>query len=211
MMEKPVIVIGSGGHARVLLDALLFGGRKILGMTESDEGRWGSTVWDVPVLGGDDIILSYGVNEIELVNGLGSIGSTEKRKRIFEDFASKGYRFAKVLHPSAILSPRASLEEGVQVLSGSIVNSGVRIGADSIVNTGASLDHDVRVGEHVHIAPGVTVCGGVTIGRETHIGAGANIIQGISIGCNAVIGAGSVVIRSMADNVKAYGVPAKEV
>lgn len=211
-MEKPVIVIGSGGHAKVLLDALLLSGREIIGMTEFDKDKWGSSVWDVPVLGGDDIILSYGVNEIELVNGIGSIGSTEKRKNVFEYFVCKGYKFAKVIHPSAIISPRAFLADGVQVLAGGIVNPGVRIGADSIVNTRASLDHDVQVGTHVHIAPGVTISGGVIIGTGTHIGTGANVIQGISIGRNNVIGAGALVTRNIADdNVKAYGVPAKEV
>ena len=208
---KSVMIIGAGGHARVLLDALLCSGRKVIGLTEFDKKKWGSLVNGVPVLGGDEVIFSYGRDEIELVNGMGSVASVAKRKDIFESFKNKAYLFSNVMHPSAVVSPNVVLADGVQLLPGCIVNTGVFIGDNSIINTRASIDHDVSIGRHVHIAPGVTISGGVTIDDCTHIGTGATVIQGVHIGSHVLIGAGAVVVKDIPDNCKAYGVPAREV
>lgn len=208
---KPVIIIGAGGHARVMLDALLCNNRDVIGLTDFDKSKWGCLIDGVPVLGGDEIVFLRGKDEIELVNGIGSIASTAKRKDIFEIFTYKGYSFSNVIHPSAIVSPRATLANGIQLLSGCIVNTGACIGDDSMVNTRASIDHDVHIGKHVHIAPGVTISGGVIIGDCTHIGTGATVIQGVHIGSNVIIGAGAVVVKDIPDNCKAYGVPAREI
>lgn len=208
---KPVIIVGAGGHAKVLLDALLCSERKVIGLTDFDKQKWESLVNGVPVLGGDEVVFSYSIDEIELVNGMGSVGSMDKRKNIYEYFKSKAYLFSNVIHPSAIVSSNAVLANGVQLLPGCIVNTGALIGDNSIVNTRASIDHDVSIGSHVHIAPGVTISGGVTIGDCTHIGTGATVIQGVHIGSNVLIGAGAVVVKDIPDNCKAYGVPAREV
>lgn len=208
---KPVIIVGAGGHAKVLLDALLCSERKVIGLTDFDKQKWESLVNGVPVLGGDEVVFSYSIDEIELVNGMGSVGSMDKRKNIYEYFKSKAYLFSNVIHPSAIVSSNAVLANGVQLLPGCIVNTGAFIGDNSIVNTRASIDHDVSIGSHVHIAPGVTISGGVTIGDCTHIGTGATVIQGVHIGSNVLIGAGTVVVKDIPDNCKAYGVPAREV
>lgn len=208
---KPVIIVGAGGHAKVLLDALLCSERKVIGLTDFDKQKWESLVNGVPVLGGDEVVFSYSIDEIELVNGMGSVGSMDKRKNIYEYFKSKAYLFSNVIHPSAIVSSNAVLANGVQLLPGCIVNTGAFIGDNSIVNTRASIDHDVSIGSHVHIAPGVTISGGVTIGDCTHIGTGATVIQGVHIGSHVLIGAGAVVVKDIPDNCKAYGVPAREV
>lgn len=208
---KPVIILGAGGHAKVLLDALLSSERKVIGLTDFDKKKWGSLVNGVPVLGGDEVVFSYNTDEIELVNGMGSVGSMDKRKNIFESFKNKAYLFSNVIHPSAVVSSNAVLANGVQMLPGCIVNTGVFIGDNSIINTRASVDHDVSIGNHVHIAPGVTISGGVSIGDCTHIGTGATVIQGVHIGSNVLIGAGAVVVKDIPDNCKAYGVPAREV
>ena len=208
---KPVIIIGAGGHARVMLDALLCSNRDVVGFTDCDESKWGCLIDGIPILGGDEAVFLREKDKIELVNGMGSIGSTEKRKAIFESFARKGYAFSNVIHPSAIVSLRAMLGTGVQLLPGCVVNTGACIGDDSIANTRASIDHDVSIGRHVHIAPGATISGGVAIGDCTHIGTGATVIQGVRIGSNVIVGAGAVVVRDIPDNCKAYGVPAREV
>ena len=210
-MDRPIIIIGAGVHAKVLLDALLLSGRKVLGLTEFDNSKWDTSIWGIPVLGNDDCINKYNSEEIELVNGMGSVGSMEKRYNIFSFFKEKGYTFAKVIHPGALISPYSEILEGAQLLAGCVVNPGAVIGNNSIINTRASIDHDVRIGDHVHIAPGATVSGGVTIGDNVHVGTGASIIQSVSVGDNSLIAAGSVVISNVMAGAKVYGVPAKEV
>ncbi|WP_019123265.1 acetyltransferase [Brevibacillus massiliensis] len=210
MKNMPVIVLGGGGHAKVLIDTLLQQSVDILGFTDltmpSEEKILG-----VRYLGPDSIIYGYSTDSIMLVNGLGSIGAVSRRKHLFCEFKKRGYSFMNVVHPSAVVSPSAVLSEGVQIMAGGVIQSGSTIGENSIVNTKGSVDHDCIIGAHVHLAPGVTLCGGVKIGDEVHIGAGATVIQNIDIGRKSVIGAGALVLKNVPEKVTVYGIPAREV
>lgn len=207
-MNKPVILIGNGGHASVLTDILLQENRSIIGFTapEKQKNRFG-----FPYLGDDQIIDSYNSDDIELVLGLGSINVTHVRADIFNEFKQKGYRFASIIHRSAVVSPFSILGEGVQLLGGTVTEAFSEIADNTIVNTSTSINHDCRIGKHCHISPGSTLSGGVIVGEKTHIGTGATVIQYVEIGSQVLIGAGSLILHSIKDNSKAFGVPAKEV
>ena len=206
-MDKPVIIIGAGGHARVLFDCLRLQGVNVLGMLDKAGTENGN--FDLPIIGDDSAISEYPSDTVELVNGLGSVGNMNLRTSIFSRFKKLGYRFRSVIHPSAMIAHDCELGEGVQVLAGAVINTGTKIAADTIVNTGAIVDHECIVGSHVHIAPGCTLSGGIHIGDGTHIGTGATIIQGISIGNRALVAAGAVVVKNVPDGEKVMGVPAK--
>jgi len=208
-MRPPIIVIGGGGHAKVLIDALRLQSPNLLGYT--DPALSMQDYQGVCHLGDDHIIEKYLPSEILLVNAIGSISWTSLRRQIFEKFKKMGYSFASVIHPSSVISPGASLSEGVQVMAGAIVQTGCHVGINTIINTRVSLDHDCMVGSHVHIAPGVTLSGGVHIEDDVHIGTGTTVIQQIRIHNKSVIGAGSLVIRNVPAHRTVYGVPAKEV
>lgn len=210
IVDKPVLVIGGGGHAKVLINCLLLTQKNILGILEQDPCKIGQVTLGVPVIGTDDVVFTYKPNEILLVNGLGSTGLTTIRTKIFGRFKDRGYSFASVVHPSAVISANVMLGEGVQIMAGAIIQPGCCIGADSIINTRASVDHDCCIGEHVHIAPGVILSGGVTIKPQTHLGTGVIVIQNIEIGSGCVVSAGAVVTRNVRSGVKVQGVPAIE-
>lgn len=201
----PVIMLGSGGHAKVLSDALRAIGVSISGMvdpyfTESNE------FWQkIPVIGSDDDLLKIKSSGITLVNGVGCIPPNTTRKRLYALYKSKGFQFFSVVHPSAILGSGLKLGEGVQLMSGVIVQADTRIGNNSIINTRSSIDHDCMIGSDVHIAPGVVISGGVSIGNDVHIGPGAIIVQGISIGQGAIVGAGTVVTKDVPEYHKLLG------
>ncbi len=205
-MNRPVILLGGGGHARVLADGLLAAGKELAGyVAPADQGgllagiRW---------LGDDPWLLNQPPDAYALVNGLGSVAQADPRRRLFEDFRAAGFRFAQVVHPHALVSPSAALGEGCQVLPGAIVNTGARVGENTIVNTGAVVEHDCELGDHAHIAPGSVICGDSRIGHGVHVGAGAVIIQGIEIGSGAIIAAGAVVTRKVEPLTLVAGVPA---
>lgn len=208
-LEKPVIIIGNGGHAKVLVDCLRLKNVNIIGMLDKCPSS-GIEVTDIPILGDDCAIFDYPSDAVELVSGIGSIGNTGLRTDIFNRFKNLGYSFRSVIHPNAIVSENCYLGEGIQIMAGAVINTGTQIAADTIVNTGAVIDHDCKIGSHVHIAPGVTISGGVRIGDGSHIGTGATIIQGVTIGERALIAAGAVVISDIASGSKVVGVPAKE-
>jgi UDP-perosamine 4-acetyltransferase len=208
-MRKPVIVIGGGGHARVLISTILLEGRTVLGFTDPDEKN--VKVMGVERLGDDGEILRYRVDEVCLVNGIGFLKSASPRKQIYERFRQQGYEFESVVHPSAVIAPDVEIADGVQIMAGAVVQCGSRLGANSIVNTRAGLDHDCEIGPHAHIAPGVTLSGEVHVGEGACIGTGASIIQGVVIGANSFVGAGAVVLQDVLPGATVMGVPARVV
>jgi len=200
------IILGSGGHARVLMDIVKSSTTwAILGYTDVALGELG----DVPYLGNDFVLETYLDKGILLINGIGSIESPRKRREIYKRLSQAGYRFANITQTNAAVSKRTSIREGVQIIGASVIQTGTEIGENCIINTSAIIDHDCTIGAHTHIAPGVVLSGGVRIGEECHIGTGSVVIQGITIGDGALIGAGSLVISDIPSGVKAYGSPAK--
>jgi len=205
----PIIVIGSGGHAKVVIDALLNEGRNVIGITDSDPARNGSEVLGIPIIGDDAVLETYKSSGIELALGIGTVQAKSPRQKIFAGFKIRDFNFATVIHPSAIIGHEVKIGEGAQILSGAIIHPGTNIGAGAIVNFGALIDHDCVIGEFAHIAPGVTLSGNTKIGDGAHIGTGASVIQGISIGTHSLVAAGATVVRDVNDNKRVAGVPAK--
>ncbi len=210
-MKRPVIVIGAGGHARVMVEALKRCSMTVIGATDIAPEKKGTSIADVPVIGDDSAVAGYGPGDVVLANGVGSTGLPNERRRIFEGFKKKGYSFASVVHPSAVVSSDVSILEGAEVMAGAVIQPGCSIGRNAIINTSASIDHDSVIGDHVHVAPGATLSGGVRVGDATHIGAGAVVIQGIRIGSGCVVAAGALVVRDVPDGSTVMGAPAKEV
>ncbi len=194
MRAKPLILLGTGGHAKVVAEALRLSGREILGVTDPNSSP-GSNFFGVRVLGGDEAIYDYSPEEVELVNGVGALPGKVQRWEIGEQMRRRGYRFASVIHPSAVIAKDVELSEGTQVMAGAVIQPSVKIGVDTIVNTGVCIDHDCKIGANCHLAPGVVLSGGVNVGDYVHLGTAASVIQYMSIGCRAIVAAGSVVYK----------------
>lgn len=208
-MSKPVIIIGGGGHAKVLAEALLRVDQKILGFTDPDAS---ATLFEgIPHLGTDAIIFDHRPEDILLVNGLGSVGDNSARQAIFSTFTAKAYRFAQVIHPNAIVSSiDVETGQGCQILAGAVINPGARLSDNVLINSRVVVEHDCQIGEHVHVSPGAVICGDCTVGEMAYIGASATLKQGVSIGDGAVIAAGAVVIHDVPSHTLMVGVPAQE-
>ena len=209
-MNMPVIILGSGGHAKVLINTLQSSFQAIAGIVDLDPALAGTKFCDVPVLGDDNVINGFRPSCIRLVIGIGSIGLPGRREQLYERYKLLGYSFATVVHPSAIVASDSIIGEGTQVMAGAVIQPGCNIGANCIINTSSSVDHDCIIGDHVHIAPGVTLSGGVNVNERVHIGTGATVIQGISVGRASLIAAGAVVTRNVIAETMVRGVPARE-
>lgn len=209
MTDRPVIVIGAGGHGQVVADALQAAGRRVLGFTAAAP-RTDDSFAGLPVLGDDDwLSLDAGY---DLANGIGGTGASPSaglRRGVQERLEAVGFRFVDVRHPTATVSPVACLGPGVQLLARCVVQTGARIGPGTIVNTGAIVEHGCRVGAFTHCATGSVLCGDVVIGDDGHIGAGAIIRQGVVLENGVVVGAGAVVLQSGAGTGHLVGVPAR--
>lgn len=196
-MNKSCVVIGGGGHARVLMDALLLSGFEIQGFTDVVSKQISLHGRKIPYLGTDEEYFekSRRINS-PLVNGVGSVGNPEIRREIFKRFKSAGYSFLTVIHPSAIVARDVSFGEGVQIMAGAVIQTSAVLGNNVIINTRASVDHDCRIEDHVHVAPGAVLSGNVTVGDSAHIGTGACIVQGIHILAGTLVKAGRLVSHS---------------
>ncbi len=211
MYLKRIIILGSGGHARVLISLIRAADRyEISGILDPGLKRE-AMVLDVPVLGGDDLLSRQIKEGITLACiGVGSVGDNSKRARLYKTVKEIGFSVPCQIHPQAIVKENeVNLSEGVQVMAGVIIQSGSFVRENTIINTGSIVEHDCVIGKHVHICPGAVISGGVIIGDSTFIGAGATIIQGIKIGDNSVVAAGAVVVNDVGDGLKVKGVPAE--
>jgi sugar O-acyltransferase (sialic acid O-acetyltransferase NeuD family) len=208
-LDRPILIVGAGGHAKVVASTLRRLDAEVMGLVDANAELHGTRVLGILVLGGDEWVMGRDPKSLLLVNGIGSVGRPGLRRDLFLRLKAKGFTFASLVDPTAIVAEEVALDEGAQVLAGAILQPGVRIGANSIVNTRASVDHDCRIGAHVHVAPGAVLSGSVTVGDFAHIGTGASIKQGVRIGSGAVVGIGAAVTRDVAPDSTVTGVPAR--
>ncbi len=207
---KKLIIIGGGGHARVLIDLIKISGQfEIIGVLDS-KTELDSPDPGISVLGNDDLLpelYSEGIKNACIA--IGSIKENSKRRILYEKVKQLGFAVPFLVHPGAIVSENVKLSEAIQIMAGAIIQAGTKIGENTIINTGAIVDHDCKIGRHVHVGPGVVMSGGVTVNDDSFIGAGSTIIQGIKIGKGVTIAAGSVVVRDVSDGYMVKGVPAR--
>ncbi len=196
-----LVICGTGGHARILADILIKTDRKILGFITEDRSQI-DPIFNIKILGDDSYLTNFSNQEVLLVNGIGSLPGDDIRYKFAKRMRKLGFSFASVVHLSSIIGEEVVLGEGVQLMAGAILQNNVRIGADTIVNTRASIDHDSRIGRDCHISPGVICCGGVNVSNGVHIGAGSIVIQNISIGENSIIAAGSTIFKDVSPGEK---------
>jgi UDP-perosamine 4-acetyltransferase len=208
-MEK-IVLLGGGGHAKVVIDLInACGSYEIVGIADAQLAAKVS-ISGVTVLGNDSVLPElYRKGIKNACIAVGSVKDNSNRKTLYEKVKREGFSIPALVHPSAIISGKSRISEGVQVMAGAIVQTSSSIGENTIINTGAIVEHDCAVGSHVHICPGATLSGGCLIGEGAFIGVGATVMQGIKIGSNSIVSAGAVVINDVPDNAKVIGVPAK--
>lgn len=203
-----IVVIGMGGHAKVIIDLIRSIDRfELYGAVDNRKSPPAS--YGVPVLGGDEVLpdlLAAGIQHLAI-----AVGDNARRMALSHAAVEMGFNLPALVAPSAYVAPTASLGSGAVVFANSVVQSDAVIGSMSIVNSGAIVEHDCKVGDAAHVAPGAILCGGVSVGRLSLIGAGARIPPGLTIAEETTIGAGAVVTGSIAVKGLYVGVPAKAI
>jgi UDP-perosamine 4-acetyltransferase len=199
--DMALVICGTGGHARILADILIKTDRKILGFITEDRSQI-DPIFNIKILGDDSYLTNFSNQEVLLVNGIGSLPGNDLRYKFAKKMRKIGFSFASVIHLSSIIGEEVVLDEGVQLMAGTVIQNNVRIGADTIINTRASVDHDSIIGRDCHISPGVICCGGVNVSNGVHIGAGSIVIQNISVGEKSIIAAGSTIFKDVSPGEK---------
>jgi sugar O-acyltransferase (sialic acid O-acetyltransferase NeuD family) len=205
-MPTELLVIGGGGHAKVVIDIAQSSGWSIAGVLDDAPGAAGQRVMGHRILGGTDLLRGLSDSGRAFVI---AIGSNSVRQRLQEIWTKAGLISATLVHPSAVVASSAILQDGTVVMAGAIVNPEARVGRGVILNTASVVEHDCVIGDYCHVAPGASLCGGVTVGARSLVGVGASVTPGITIGSDCVIGAGAAVVADVPDQGRFAGVPAR--
>lgn len=202
-----VVLIGGGGHARVIADIIETAGEyRIAGFT-SGEGIGAPPLLGYPCLGGDDAL--GGICTGGVAYAFIAIGDNARRRACTATALAAGFELCNAISPHAVVSRHAAIGIGAAIMPGAVINAGARIGDGVIVNTNASIDHDCAIGDFAHVCPGCALAGCVTVGEESLLGTGCRVVPGVTIGRESQVGSGSVVTRDIASHTVALGVPAR--
>lgn len=203
MSRRDIVIIGAGGHAKVVISTLFELNFKIVGILDDDPNKWNQKYFNVPIIGPIEL-LKTGNYELGIV----AIGDNKIRNEIVNKYGNF-CKWISIIHPFSSVHPSVQIGEGSVIFAGVVIQPDVIIGKHVIVNTSASIDHDCNIEDFVHIAPGCHLAGGVYVGEGSLIGIGSSIIPYKKVGKWSIIGAGSVVINDIPDCVTVVGVPAR--
>ena len=205
MTKKPIIVVGAGGHAKVVIDAIEQGGiYTITTVLDDAPSKIGQAILGYRIRG------LFEIDTLEKQDFIVAIGHDQIRKQKYNELLGLGFTPTTIIHPKAIISPHAILAKGCYVGANVMINPQADIGENTILNTACVIEHDVIIGAHSQISPMAVLCGGVKLGGLGYIGANAVIRQLIEIVTGTVIGAGSTVVKNITQQGTYIGCPAKK-
>lgn len=204
-MAKNVVIIGAGGHAKVIADIIIKSGDNLIGFLDDNIEK------DTVIIAGYKVIGN--LNNRFILNKeykfIIAIGDNKKRKDIVDK--TPDMNFYKAIHPNAQIGLDVEIEEGTVIMANAVINSSAKIGKHCIINSGAIIEHDNIIKDYVHISPNSSLGGTITVGECTHIGIGAVIKNNINICDKCTIGAGAVVVNNIKEEGTYIGVPAKKI
>lgn len=208
--DRRFLVLGAGGHGRVVVDLIQACGGRVVGFVDRDRTKVGQRVDGIPVALDEESLLGR-LRTGDLPDGAEAlalgIGSNAARAAKLGMLPPS--RFPVLVHPMAAVSPSSRMGPGTVVLATAVVNPSARLGSGVIVNSGAIVEHDCVLGDAVHVSPGAVLAGGVQVGARSWVGAGATVIEGVRVGEGAIVGAGAAVVRDVPDGTTVVGVPAR--
>ncbi len=199
---KELIILGAGGHGKVVADIALMVGYDDIRFLDDDHPTR-SHIGSWPIIGKLNNPMEKDLPKFV------AIGNNLVRQQLSRTLESQN--LVSIIHPRAVVSSRAKIGAGVVAVAGVVVNCDTDVGDGVILNTACSVDHDCKVADFSHISPGANLAGGVSIGPRTWVGIGSAVREGIKIGADCIIGAGSAVVKNVPDGETWLGVPAKVV
>lgn len=208
--RKPCVIVGAGGHGRVVLDILIRARQyKVIGFLDSNPAIHGRRMDGVPILG--DMSALPNLKRQGVAGAIVAIGDNGVRRSFADEIEAMGIDLINAVHPSANLAHNVRIGRNVVIAAGALVCAHCQIGDSVILNTGCIVDHESMIGTAAHICPGARLAGRVTVEAGAFVGIGATVLQGLRIGCEAIVGGGAVVIRDVEPMTTVVGVPARSI
>jgi sugar O-acyltransferase (sialic acid O-acetyltransferase NeuD family) len=201
--KDPVVIIGGGGHASYVIDALQGSGHDVVGCTDAALSAGQMVADGISVIGNDgalEDLFADGVTHAFI--GVGGTTDTVLRWQLFEKLSAIGFILPALIHPAAYVGVDTDIGPGVQILANATVGPRCWVGANAIVNQGAVICHDCDIGENAHITPGAVIAADVCIGAGTTIGMAATVLNRVVIGAECLVHNGASVVGDISDNME---------
>lgn len=187
------VIVGSGGHARVMVSLLRDCGQTPVAILDVKEPEAGELIMGVPVFSAKTSLLDFSVNNQS--DFYIAMGDNDARLSWWKKLTSQGLSCPNLVSPSAKIDMAASLGSGNVICANVSIGPEVIVGSNNIINTGAVIEHEVVIGSHSHFAPGSVIAGRVDVSDLCFIGAGSTIIDKIKVSRGVTLGAGGVMVR----------------
>lgn len=209
-MSKDVVIIGAGGHAKVIANVINKSGDIVRGFLD-DNIEIGTVIIkekNYKVIGTfEDIVhLQLKYPNAEFIIG---IGNNELRKKIAEKY-EEILNFYTAIDQNSQIALDVEIGKGSVILANACINTSAKIGKHCIINTAAIIEHDNIIEDYVHVSPNATLSGTVKVGELTHIGSGAVVKNNVDICDNCVIGAGATVVKDIEKSGVYIGTPSRK-
>lgn len=208
---EDLIIIGAGGTSREIADTVDAINRReplwnLLGFFDDDAAKQGTAVDGIPVLGP---IAATADRHAKFIIGIASWRTPDARRAIVARLGLPLERYATITHPSAQISPRATIGLGTAVLQNVVITPGTVIGNHTLILQNVTMAHDQVVEDYVTIASGATVAGCVSLRTGCYLGAGCTIMNGVTVNHRALVGVGAVVMNEVPAGRTVVGHPAR--
>jgi sugar O-acyltransferase (sialic acid O-acetyltransferase NeuD family) len=213
-MPKKVIVLGGQGDpvtmAKAIEDSNLRGKLEweIAGFL-NDNIEINSSLSGFKILGGLNCIPDYLDQGYHFLNGIYRIDGNPERIKMFEGFQIPDSQLVTFIHPSAVVSPGASIGPGCLIMPNVSISHDVSLGKCCVVLQGATVAHDTQIADYVHISAQACLGAYLKIEKGVHIGMNSTIRENVQIGAYSTLGMGSVLLSSIVENEIWAGNPAK--
>lgn len=205
-MNEKVVIIGAGGHAKVIADIIIKNNDELIGFLDDNVIIDTNVIKNYKAIGKieDAIRLQQIDKNLKFIIG---IGNNKIRKEIANKYSLKYYT---AIHPSAVFGLNVEIEEGTTVMANAVININSKIGKHCIINTGAIVEHENVIGDYVHLSPSVTTSGNVKVAELVHIGTGSKVRNNINISKECTLGVGTVVVKDINETGVYIGAPARK-
>jgi len=203
-----LVMIGAGGHGRVVLDIVRQEGLHVVqAVVDADPLLTGTSIAGIEIVGQPNQL--HRLKQRGIAGAIVAIGDNRIRQKYADEVRQAGLRLISAIHPKSTIAAGVVIEEGVVVCANAIICVESRVGECAIINTAAVVDHECVIGKAAHVCPGALLAGRVMVGERAFIGLGAKVIQCLEIGEDAMIAAGAVVVRNVGAGTRVAGVPAR--
>ncbi len=206
-LKEKIIILGTGGTSKDILDLILELGHQCIGFLDDDKSLSGKSINGIEILGSLSEALNY--KDAYFINGIGSPSNFLQKEKIIISTNIPKERFVTLIHPSASVSKTAALGIGSAILQNVVISSNAKIGNHVVVLPNSVISHDNVIGDYTCIASGVCISGAVTVGKLCYLGSGSLLKEGIQMADESLIGMGSVVLENIEQGSVYAGNPAR--